>query len=296
MENDIKLCLVLLLYMICEWFNNSTLKLQNYIPSHTEFKNKLIYENYTNILSSVKTSVSLTQNNNNKSDFKFNLFSDNKNNDELISSHKYQINFSEEQHLILKSYFDECTGLYNLCVDIWTEYFNMSSSWQLVKDVIFKHLYRSNKDNDIDVIKQLIITDLKKLKNDYDADTLKNKAVIDKLKAEYKKIYIEECAKYKEALKSNKKAVIKAELVKPKMQKVQIEKIKKPAKPRGETIKKPAPDETLKAEIRDFCKNLSNARDQIYEQNLKNKNKFAKFELKYKNTDTSLIFLFLKEI
>lgn len=145
-------------------------------------------------MSSVKTPVLSTQNNN-KSDFKFNLFSDVvNNNDELICSHKYQINFSEEQHLILKSYFDECTGLYNFCVDIWTEYPNMSSSWQLVKDVIFKHLYRSNEDNDIDVIKQLIITDLKKLKDDYDADTLKNKTIIDKLKAEYKKIYVEECA------------------------------------------------------------------------------------------------------
>jgi len=273
--------------MICEWFNNSTLKLQNYIPSHTEFKNKKVHKNYTNVLSSIKSYDSSTLNNN-KSNFKFNLFTDDvKNNDELIRSHKYQINFSKEQHLILKSYFEESAGLYNFCVDIWKEYSNISSSWQLVKDVIFKHLYRSNEDNEIDVIKQLIITDLKKLKNDYDAENTKNKAIIDKLKEEYKKKYIEECNKYKEVLKNNKKVIVKIEIVKPKMQKIKIEKIKKPAKPRGETIKKPAPDETLKAEIRDFCKNLSNAREQIYEQNLKNKNKVATFELKYKNTDTS---------
>ena len=271
--------------MICEWFNSSTLKLQNYIPSHNDYKITEINKNYTNILSSVKTYNPSALNN--KSNFQFNLFNnDVLDNGELICSHKYQINFSDEQHLILESYFRECAGLYNLCVDIWKEYPNVSSCWQLVKDIIFKHLYRSNDNNDIDTIKQLIITDLKKLKNEYDADTEKNKVFISKLKEEYKKIYIEESIKYKEALKINKKAVIKVKLVKPKMKKVKIEKIKKPAKPRGVVIKKPAPDETLKAEIRDFCKNLSNAREQLYEKSLKNKNKIYTFELKYKNTDT----------
>jgi len=39
------------------------------------------------------------------------------------------------------------------------------------------------------------------------------------------------------------------------MEKIKIDKLKKPLKERGEKIDKPAPDETLKAEIRDFCKN-----------------------------------------
>ena len=33
--------------------------------------------------------------------------------------------------------------------------------------------------------------------------------------------------------------------------------------PRGETIKKPASDEVLKAEIKEFCKNLSNMVNKI---------------------------------
>ncbi len=54
---------------------------------------------------------------------------------------------------------------------------------------------------------------------------------------------------YKEKVKQNKKSIIKEVLQKPKMQKVKINKVKNPPKPRGDTIKKPAPDDTIKAEI-----------------------------------------------
>jgi putative transposase len=75
------------------------------------------------------------------------------------------------------------------------------------------------------------------------------------------------------------------------MEKIQINKIKKPAKERGEKIKKPAPDETLKAEIRDFCKNLSNAKEQSFQNGKYNKETKKKesvnYEMKYKNTKLS---------
>ena len=92
---------------------------------------------------------------------------------------------------------------------------------------------------------------------------------------------------YKEKVKQNKKSVVKEVLQKPKMQKVKIDKVKKPPKPRGETIKKPAPDDTIKAEIKEFCKNLSNARNQAFENGKYNgeTKKFNEdaYEMKHKN-------------
>lgn len=94
--------------------------------------------------------------------------------------------------------------------------------------------------------------------------------------------------KYKEKVKANIKATIKEKLTRPKIDKIKIEKLKKPAKPRGMNIKKPAPDETLKAEIKDFCKNLSNAREQAFKNgiydNETRKTVPKTFEMKHKNT------------
>ena len=37
--------------------------------------------------------------------------------------------------------------IYNLCVDIWKDFPNVTTNWQLLKDVIFKHIYRNRIDN-----------------------------------------------------------------------------------------------------------------------------------------------------
>ena len=85
---------------ICEWFNSSTIQIQNFISSPGEFYDIKIPKNYNNILSSVK-----------KSDNNFDLQLFNQsfiNNDKILYSHKYQIYFNDNQHKILKNYFEEC--------------------------------------------------------------------------------------------------------------------------------------------------------------------------------------------
>jgi len=252
--------------MICEWFNSTTLDLQTFVSSNREFEKFPINKNYKNVLTDFKKS---------DNDITFNLFNNYDNNDELISSHKYKINFTNEQHKILVGYFKECKKIYDLCVDIWKEYPEMTDNWQIVKDVIFKFLYRTENINP-NIINISIINELKRLNDVYKTETNKYKDEIEKLKKEAKDKYDSEMKDYKEKLKLNKHAIVKVKLVKPKKLKIKLEKLKKPPKPRGETIKKPAPDESLKYEIIEFCKNLSNARKTN-----------EKFEMKYKNVDNT---------
>ena len=137
--------------IICDWFNSSALMIQNYISSPFDFYDNNIPCNYKNVLSSFKKSIN---------NFKLELFNEPfVNNDDLISSHKYSINFNDEQHEILKNYFEECEKVYNLCVDIWNDYKECTSNWQIFKDVLFQYLYRNDKTNylPIDQIKNLII-------------------------------------------------------------------------------------------------------------------------------------------
>ena len=48
-----------------------------------------------------------------------------------------------KQKKILDKYYLEYKILYNFCVDVWTKYKEMSTNWQLIKDVIFRHYYRA---------------------------------------------------------------------------------------------------------------------------------------------------------
>ena len=95
--------------MISEWFNSTTLDLQTFVPADREFIKAPINKNYTNVLFDFKKS---------ESNITFNLFTDYDNNDELLFSHKYKINFTNQQHKILVGYFKECKKIYDLCVDI----------------------------------------------------------------------------------------------------------------------------------------------------------------------------------
>lgn len=270
---------------LCEWFDCSTIHIQNFISSPFEFFDTKIPKKYNNVLSSLK-----------KSDNNFNLklFNDEFiNDDELISSHKYQLSFSDTQHEILKDYFKECKKVYDLCVEIWTDYKDCTSNWMILKDVIFQYLYRDSntKNLSINQIKKLIIDELKKKQNAFDLANEKNKVLIDKLKKEINEKYKKEMAEYNKKTKENKTNTIKENITKPKKDKIKINKVKNPPKPRGINIKKPAPDEMLKSEIKEFCKNLSNARNQAFENGKYNKEtkKFNDdaYEMKYKNITNS---------
>jgi transposase len=266
---------------ICNWFNNDTIQIQNYIAYPNEFYDIKVPNKYKNILSSVKKS---------DNNFKLNFLDDFNNDkiDNIICSHKYQINFSKKQHEILVNYFKECTMIYNLCVDIWKEFSNVTTNWQLLKDIIFKYIYKNKNNNfNITTAKISIINELKKKQEEYNIFNLDNQKKINELKKKAKEKFKNDILEYNKKVAENKKTIIKQEIIKPKMEKIKIEKLKKPPKKREEKIDKPAPDETLKAEIRDFCKNLANAKGKAYENGKYNKDtqkrENAKYEMKYKN-------------
>jgi transposase len=259
----------------CEWFNPSTKSLQDFISTRERFTDLKTPDKYSNVLSSLKHSIT---------GFGFNLnmfpkYSSDGN--KLICSHKYQINFNDEQHEILKGYFHESKKVYDLCVDVWNEYKECTHNWQIFKDVLFHFLYRNEQTKELSLkeIKLLIINELKKKQKEYDLENEKNKEKIDKLKSERNEKFKKEMEEYKKNEKVNKKATIKVNLIKPKKEKIKLEKIENPPKPKGNVIKKPAPDDTLKSEIKEFCTNLSNARNQAFE------NKKYNFETKKFNDD-----------
>ena len=113
--------------MDSNWFDKCV-KLQKYIPYPEEYKKKDIESKYTNILFDLKK---------NKSKHLFNLNNQNEINNTFFTTYKYKINFSKNQHNILKKYFKECHTIYNLCIDIWKDYKDMTDNWMILKDAIY---------------------------------------------------------------------------------------------------------------------------------------------------------------
>lgn len=250
--------------MICEWYNKDIIQLQKNVPFPEKYKKIKVSDNYKNVLEDVKTC---------KSKYLFNIEKHNEiNNFEL--TYKYKIKFSEEQHNILKIYFNECNIIYNLCVDIWKEYNDMTDNWMILKDAIYDIYYRDK--NTIKESKKLIIERLKKNNNEYNLENKQNKEKIDKLKDINKEKYKKELENYKKIKKDNIYAIIKKENKKPIKDKINIKKIKNPRKPNRNIVKKQAPDDTLKGEIKTFCSNLKSARTNNFNDN-------DSYELKHKD-------------
>src|SRR3989339_215296 len=135
----------------CEWFNDTAKNIQKKISSCDDFKCVKTPKNYIGVVSDLKKST-------NK--YNLNLFTDKPvATENFISSHRYLLHFNKEQHEILKGYFSECKRVYDLCVDIWTDYKKCTSIWMLLKDVVFEFLYRNPKTKilPIEEIKMLII-------------------------------------------------------------------------------------------------------------------------------------------
>ena len=253
--------------MICQWYDNDIIKLQKNVPFPEKFKKSNVNKKYDNVLEDLKQSKSKTL---------FNLFDidNNNDNDTLERTYKYKIKFDDRQHNILKLYFNECNIIYNLCVDIWKEYKNMTDNWMILKDAIYDIYYRDK--NTIKNSVNLIIERLKKNNDDYNLQNKKNQDKIDKLKAIEKEKYKKELDNYNKIKKENINATIKKKIKKPSKGKIKIEKIKIQRKPNRNIVKKPAPDDTLKGEIKTFCSNLKSARTNNFDDN-------DSYELKYKD-------------
>ena len=96
--------------------------------------------------------------------------------------------------------------IYNLCVDIWKDYPNVTTNWQLLKDIIFKHIYRDKIDNfNIITAKNLIINELKKKQEEYNIFNLDNQKKINELKKKAKEKFKNDILEYNKKVAENKK-------------------------------------------------------------------------------------------
>ena len=121
--------------MSCEWYTNKIVELQQFIPFPEKYKKSKIDKNYSNVLEDKKI---------NKFKHLFNLSTGVVDFESVDRTYKYKINFSNCQKQILKKYFNECHNIYNLCVNIWKEYNDVTDNWKILKDVIFDVIYREN--------------------------------------------------------------------------------------------------------------------------------------------------------
>lgn len=257
---------------IYDWYDDNFKKFNAIIDLPENYKQIQIPINYKNIIDEIyeinnSVKVCLKK--------EYNITNDT----EIIKAHKYKLNFSNEQRSILKSYFSECEKLYNICVDVWKKYNDMTTEWRIVKDIIFKNYYREKYTGSYDSLIDKIIIELKDGINKYNKENEKYKDEIKKQKDQNKINYIKNIENWNKIKEEYKKKGLKYEEPKPKLEKVNIKKEPKIRKKKGDTIKKPAPDDTLKAVIRDFCKDLKTNRTKKYND------KNYTFEMKYKNVD-----------
>ena len=249
---------------LCEWFDENAVFMNEHITKPELFTDSPVSKRFDNVL---------IENKKYKTNIKFGLF-ENKPDviDKFIISHKYQINFSKEQSNIILNFFYESTFLYNFCVSIWEEYNEVTDNWLVLKGVIFDFLYRDgNGKQDLNKTRKAIIERLKIDRATYMElqllDEEKNKPLRDAINLKFKN----EMKQYKLDLIENEKLIVKKQLIKPKRDKFipiktempKIEQVK-----RRENIDKPAPDDTLKYEIQEFCVNLKNNRKKAFEEKI----------------------------
>ena len=257
-------------YPTYDWFDNDVKKYQKIIKLPEFYKEIDTPIQYKNILSDYMTIKKVRKN-------KISLPSYKDNNEQLVRTHRYEIKFNDKQKILLDKYFTESEKLYNICVDIWKKYNDMPTNWQIVKDVIFTNYYRSKLDNKYEDMINIIVEDIKKKVYEFSVDNEKFAEQIQQKKAENMNIYKKELELWENQQQIAKKKGVILKKAKPKMKKIKIEKEKNPRKQNNIKQKKPAPDDTLKAVIKNFCKDLKENNDRKYN------NKNFKFEMKYKD-------------
>jgi transposase len=259
--------------VVFDWFDDKFKSFQSIVKLPSSFNEAKQPDNYINIVSGLHSynNRSVITETNHGIDPDMNV------NDDLIRAHRYKMQFTDDQIKILTNYFNECHNLYNLCVDIWKKYNDVTSSWQLLKDIIFKHKYRSNNNCSKDDLIDLVINELKLIRENFIKSQETRQEEYSKLREINKLKLKTQIEEWKKKRSNVIKKGFTFKLKKPKLEKVKMEKPEKTKKPRGKVIKKPAPDESLKAIIRMFCSHLSDNRDR------KVKDKDFVFEMKYKD-------------
>src|SRR5271154_2443397 len=178
--------------LLCNWFDRNVTQFQGIVPFPEDIKSKPPDDKFKNVLSDFHhfdngASKLVT----------FNHLVEKNNGGTLLRSHKYMITFTNEQKVILDKYFKECKTVYDLCVDIWSKYNDMTHNKYIVKDVIFKHFYRSNNKPLYQDIVNNIVNDLKQLREDFNKTLEENKEERTKLKSEINKRYKDAVAEWK---------------------------------------------------------------------------------------------------
>ena len=296
--------------MIENWYDSHVNLFKVNFPAPNEYKSvkdfndiniDKKYTNYKKILSDVKTFSNKLTN------VDFSSIKNEPDDSDIIRCFKYEIKFSKDQQNKLNNYYNECEKVYNLCVDIWNsnkQHYRFISNWIFLKDTIYKYLYRSNL-TDMNIIKQEInkhikkhaervnylFSELRKVTNFFRESSkiqynITLKYHLDEVKNNGQKLGKLEIKKVREMIKETIKERFENQLGEQlkSIKQRYMDLIKGPSQKRSNTsIRKPAPDETLKGEIKTFCANLKSALEQH------NKDKF---ELTYKNnTNKRVLYL-----
>ena len=237
------------------WFDENAHQINNIIPYHSRYKTNQIPVNYKNII----TDYHNVSDNTHRFGLKRNvIFKEDNENDYKCYTHKYLLNFTKEQDKTLKIFFKEALKVYNICVDIYKyckeHSIKICTLWMVVKNSIYDIFYRFNDDkieyNEkikkcVEFIENSVETYKKNKKNK------KKKEETDEDEDEYNEDNLDDEISEDEI---NENIIVKKKEIHRKQ------------------IPKPAPDDTLKGEVREFYKN--------YKTNLDKK---KPFEMKYKN-------------
>jgi hypothetical protein len=103
---------------LCEWFDDKVKDIQKRIPYPESFEKTNIDTNYKNVITDFHSNKIKIN--------KFNIEQNIHETKSLERVYRYEITFTAEQKNKLKIYFKECEKVYNLCVDIWNDYKNMT--------------------------------------------------------------------------------------------------------------------------------------------------------------------------